>query len=148
MPKFSERSLASLKQSHPLLQKLHKEAIKEFDYVITDSRRGRAAQEAAVASGYSQVHYGDSAHNYTPAIANDCYPYPIPKNMDTKAYRAKLKAMQAVFKKVADRLGIPIRQGIDFNRDGNLTNDNFVDLPHIELFPWRDLAKTAKPYDA
>lgn len=147
MPKFSKRSLDSLAQTHPLLQKLHNEAIKEFDYVLTDSRRGRIDQERAFAGGFSKVHFGDSAHNFTPALASDCYPSPIPKNMNTKAYRARLYAMQEVFRRVAARLGIKIRQGVDFNQDGNLANDKFVDLPHIELTPWREYAKKSKLFE-
>lgn len=147
MPKFSKRSQASLAQSHSLLQKLHAEAIKEFDYVVTDSRRGRIEQERAFAGGFSKVHFGDSAHNYSPAIANDCYPFPIPRNMNTKAYRAKLIAMQRVFQRVAARLKIPVRQGVDFNMDGNWSNDNFIDLPHLELHKWRDFAKKSKLFE-
>lgn len=147
MPKFSTRSLTNLAFAHPLLKKLMSEAIKETDFVVTDARRGRIAQERAFAAGHSKVHFGDSAHNYVPCVALDIYPSPIPKNMDTKVYRAKLKAMQIVIKRVADRLDIAIRQGIDFNRDGNLSNDNFVDLPHVELHVWRDFAKKSKLFE-
>lgn len=148
VPKFSSRSLKARAELHPLLQKLADEAIKTFDFVIVDASRNRAQQEAAVAGGFSKVHFGNSAHNWKPAVAMDLYPFPIPKNMDTKAYRAQLRKLQIeVIKPAAARLGIPIRQGIDFNRDGNLTNDKFVDLPHVELHPWRDFAKQSKPIE-
>lgn len=147
MPKFGARSKANLAYAHPLLQQLMAEAIKETDFTVTDARRGRIAQESAFAAGNSKVHFGDSAHNYVPCVALDIYPSPIPRNMDTKAYRARLKAMQTAVKRAADWLGIPIRQGIDFNRNGDLTDDNFVDLPHVELYPWRDFAKKSKLFE-
>lgn len=148
MAKFSERSLKARKELHPLLQKLVDAAIKKSDFVIVDGSRGRAEQEAAFAAGRSKVHFGNSAHNWKPAVAMDIYPAPIPQNMDTKAYRAKLKDLQLnVLKPIAAELGIDIRQGIDFNRNGVLTDDGFVDLPHVELHPWRSYAKQSKPLE-
>ncbi len=143
MPKFSAASEARLANAHRLLQELMHEAIKVSDFTILDSQRGRADQEKAVKGGFSKVHYGDSAHNWTPALALDIAPYPIDWN-DAKRFR---DLQENVIKPIAARLGIPIRQGIDFNMDGNLHNDNFVDLPHVELHPWREFAKAARPYD-
>jgi hypothetical protein len=36
-------------------------------------------------------------------------------------------------KATAERLGIAVVWGADFNDDGNLRNDPFVDLPHWQL---------------
>jgi hypothetical protein len=41
--------------------------------------------------------------------------------------------MYKVVMETAQELGIKIRAGADFNQDGDLTNDKFVDLPHFEL---------------
>lgn len=148
MAKFSKRSEENLKKLHPLLQKLLREAIKEIDFTVTDATRGRAKQEAAVAGGFSKVHFPNSSHNWNPAPGADIYPAPIPKNMNTKAYRAKLKALQLnVIRPTAAKLGIRIRQGIDFNGNGVLTDDKFVDLPHVELDGpkgWRGFVKAGQ----
>ncbi len=143
MPKFSAASKKRLEGAHPLLQKLMNEAIKEADFVILDSQRGRADQEKAVKGGFSKVHYGDSAHNWNPSVALDIAPYPINWNDAKRFTDLQIK----VIKPIADRLGIPIRQGVDFNRNGNLTDDKWDDLPHIELHPWREFAKESEPFD-
>ncbi len=143
MPKFSKASAERLSKAHPLLQQLMNEAIKVADFTILDSQRGRADQEKTVKGGFSKVHYGDSAHNWTPALALDIAPYPIDWD-DAKRFT---KLQVEVIGPIAKRLGIPIRQGVDFNRNGILTDDKWDDLPHVEMHPWREFAKKAKPFD-
>lgn len=140
MPSFDASSTQHLSQAHPLLQKLMNEAIKEYLFIVMDAMRGRAAQEDAVRRGASKVHFGDSAHNYVPAVALDIAPSPL----DWSNRKAFAHLQLEIIKPIAKKLNIPIRQGIDFNMDGNLTDDNFVDLPHVELYPWRDFAKGSK----
>lgn len=141
MNEFDAGSKARLAKAHPLLQKLMNEAIKKASFTILDSQRGRKAQEEAYRKGYSKVRFGSSAHNWNPAIALDLAPLPLSwensaKNLD------RWRVLQIdVIKPLAASLGIPIRQGIDWNRNGNLTDDGWDDLPHIELYPWREWAK-------
>lgn len=149
MPSFDKRSLANLAKLHPKLQEIFKAAIKEcsFEFLITDSQRGKIAQELAYRRGNSKVRFGQSAHNWQPSIAADIYPAPFATKL-TKAESDRFVVLQLkVVKPIADRLGIPIRQGIDFNRNGILTDDNWDDLPHVELHPWREWAKKAKPFE-
>lgn len=146
MPTFSTRSRRSLASAHPLLQKVMWEAIKDFDFVVTESRRNRQDQEKAFAGGFSKAHFGGSAHNYTPALALDIYPYPIIWDrrdyLDGSAFRAQAAVILAASK----RLGIALRWGGDWDMDGNSRDQKFNDLPHFELHPWRDYAKKAKLY--
>ena len=144
MPTFSAPDLERLKRLHPELQRLFLEAIKQTAFTIRDTNRGRADQEKAFKGGFSKVHFGDSAHNWSPSVAADIYPLPIDfKNL------AAFKHLQIdVLKPLAAKLGIPIRQGIDWNGNGNLTDDKWDDLPHVELNPWREwAAKDCKPYE-
>ena len=144
MHTFSEASLDRLERAHPLLQKLMNAAILEFDFLIADSQRGRKAQELAVKGGFSKVHFGNSAHNWSPALALDLYPAPF----DPKTPVARFVDLQIkVIKPLAAKLGVPIRLGIDWNMNGDLTDDKWDDLPHIELHPWREFAKKAKPFE-
>lgn len=141
MPTFNKSSLDRLKQSHPLLQKLLGAAILEYDFIIAGSQRNRKDQEAAYKGGFSKVHFGDSAHNWSPSIAVDIYPAPYNPKTPVKEF---VKLQIEVIKPLAKKLEIPIRQGIDWNRNGNLTDDKWDDLPHIELHPWREWAKKSK----
>ena len=91
----------------------------------------------------SKAHFGDSAHNYDPAIAMDIVPYPVDWN-DTKSF---IKLQFEVIKPIAKDLGIPIRQGLDWNMNGVVTDETFRDYPHVELHPWRKWARESKLVD-
>ncbi len=139
MSQFGEASLKSRAKLHPRLQKLVDAAVKRMDFKILDATRGRAAQERAVKNGNSKVHFGDSAHNYEPAIAADLFPAPYDWN-NLEAF----KTLAKIIKEEADKLDIPIRQGMDWNRNGTSTDEKFIDWPHVELHPWREWAKKSK----
>lgn len=142
MPKFDAGSAKRLKNAHPLLQKLMNEAIKKTPFMILDSQRGRAAQELAFKQKRTKVHFGNSAHNWSPAIALDVVPLPVDwKN--TKAF----VALSQVILPLAKELGIPIRWGGDWNMNGKTSDEKFVDMPHYELHPWRTFAKSSKPFE-
>lgn len=142
---FDAEDLARLERLHPLLKQLFMEGRKQIAFTIRDTNRGRADQEKAFNEHKSTVHFGDSAHNWSPSLAADIYPVPV--NFKDPAYAKLFVPLQiGILKPLAAKLNIPIRQGIDWNRNGNLTDDKWDDLPHVELFPWRDFAKHAKLY--
>ena len=143
MPRFSKGSADRLSRAHPLLQKLMNAAIKEFDFVVLGSMRGRADQELAYKLGRTMVHFGNSAHNWTPAIALDICPYPVDWS-NTKAF---ITMQMEVIKPLAAKLDVPIRQGMDWNMNGVITDEHFIDYPHVELHPWREWAKKSKPFE-
>lgn len=144
MPIFSSVSKKRLLGAHPLLQKLMNAAIKEFDFTILQSQRGRADQELAFKLGNTKVHYGNSAHNWAPAIALDIAPYPV----NWSRLKPFIILQFEIIKPIARKLDIEIRQGLDWNRNGDITDENFIDYPHVELHPWRQWAKKSKPYDS
>lgn len=139
MPSFSSRSLKARAELHSKLQALVDDAIKSVDFVILDAQRGRAEQEKAFKAGNSKAHFGQSAHNYVPAVALDLCPYPIDFN-DAAKFRAIAKAVMASAKK----LDIPIRWGGDWDMDGDWKDERFLDWGHFELNPWREWAKKSK----
>lgn len=139
MPKFSKRSLLARAELHPKLQELVDEAIKEVDFVILDAQRGRAEQEKAFKAKNSKAHFGQSAHNWKPAVALDLCPYPIDFN-NVVGFRVIAKTMLAI----AKRLDIPLRWGGDWDMDGDWKDERFLDWGHFELHPWREWAKSSK----
>lgn len=133
----------NLQYAHPLIIKLFTEVAKHISIQILDARRGRAAQELAFRQGHSEVHFGDSAHNWVPAVAVDVVPLPLNWN----SAQPFIDLGQKFVLPIAKQMGIKIRWGADFNMNGNYTDDHFKDLPHYELFPWRDWAhKDSKLY--
>ena len=134
MPTLSAASQRRLAGAHPLLQLLFAAVAAATPIAILDSQRGRAAQERAVALGHSRAHFGQSAHNWTPAIALDVVPYPI-----DWADLGRFRALAAVVKAEAAARHIPIAWGGDWSA--------LVDMPHYELDPWRSFALSARPFD-
>lgn len=140
MPSFSTSSFTALSKCHPSLQAIAKRAITEIDFRVLDATRGRAAQEKAFAQGHSKVHFGNSAHNYVPAIAFDLFPAPYDWND-----RNSFIDLSKVVLRVGKELGVPLRWGGDWNMDGNLSDG--WDMPHYELHPWREWAKKSHLYE-
>ena len=136
MPSFGAKSKAHLAQLHPLLQKVLNEAIKTYDFAIIESFRDREAQEDAFRRKTTKAHFGQSAHNYKPAVAVDIVPHPLDWN-DT----AEFEKMGAHVMAVAKKLGVSLRWGGDW--DFNPKTKDGWDKPHFELHPWRNYIKKA-----
>lgn len=134
MPKLSAVSQQRLAGAHPLLQKLFTAVAAETPVIILDGQRGRAAQEKAFKEGHSRAHFGQSAHNWVPAIALDVTPDPLDWN-DFDSFRR----LAAIVKKHATELAIPIAWGGDWQK--------LKDMPHYELDPWRTWAAKSKPFE-
>ena len=136
MPHYSQRSTKNLKQAHIGLQKLFNEVINHFDCSIICGHRGEAAQEMAFDAGHSNAHFGESPHNFEPALAVDVIPYPTQwRDTDRMHYFA------GEVKGIAEMMGIEITWGGDWDRDTHLSDQRFHDLPHFELKNWRYIAE-------
>ena len=136
MPEFGKRSRRNLDEAHRGLQKLFEEVIKHFDCSVICGHRGEAAQEMAFDAGHSNAHFGESPHNFEPALAVDVVPYPT-EWRDTE--RMHYFAGQVMG--IAEMMGIEITWGGDWDRDTHLSDERFHDLPHFELKNWRDIAE-------
>lgn len=134
--KLSAASQRQLAEAHPLLRKLFEQVMRDnpqLKFQILDSRRGRKEQNAAYARGNSKAKFGQSAHNWSPAIALDVTPVPLDWN-NIPSFAALSKPILAV----AKRLSIPIEWGGTWS---------LGDYPHYELHKWRDFAKQSKLYE-
>ncbi len=133
---LSANSQAALAAAHPLLRKWIATVIADnpkLKFQILEARRGRSDQEKAFAKGNSRVHFGDSAHNWTPSLALDITPVPLNWNNV-----ASFKALAPPFKAAAKKAGVSLRW----------LGPVIGDYPHWELHPWRDYVKGAKLYGA
>ena len=149
---FGKASKLSRAKLHPLLRSIFDEAIKVVDFKILDATRGRALQTKAYLQGKSKAKFGQSAHNYVPAVAADLFPAPY----DWDNFEAFWKLYDVIGrynpatgegKGLALQMKIPLRCGIDWNMDDGKTMEDAWDGGHYELHPWRDFAKKSKLYE-
>ena len=125
---FTRKELIRLSEAEKSLEDLCEAVNEKFPIFIICGHRNKEDQELAVISGHSKVHYPNSKHNSLPSKAVDLCPYPINWD-DRKAFYEMYKVVMAT----AQEMGIKIRAGADFNQDGDLTNDKWVDRPHFEI---------------
>lgn len=128
MPTLGPKSLAILANAHPDLQRLFKEVGARMDITILCSHRTKEEQDAAFKAGNSKVQFPNSKHNVLPSLAVDAAPYP----MDWKDTR-RFYFYAGYVKATAERLGIKVRLGCDWNGNLDVKDDNFQDVPHVEL---------------
>lgn len=81
--------------------------------------------------GASKLRWPDSKHNHYPSLAVDLQPYPRPLH-DSKLWGA-LGYLAGKGERIAEELGITLRWGGDWDRDGDLTDQKFDDLFHWEI---------------
>lgn len=127
---FSDNSAKRLSQCHPDLQALFNEAIatSPVDFGVSCGYRGEEDQEAAFAKGNSKAHFGQSPHNFRPALALDIACLDGGKiTWEPEFY----EAVAAHVMSVAETLGVGVTWGGDFK--------SFKDRPHFELRDWKAL---------
>lgn len=151
---FGAESKANLnpKEVHPLLIELHNNVIKYVDHRVIDGIRTYAEQVKNVARGVSKTM--DSKHlpqSDGLSHATDSIPWPIPhgsmkefwdlveagleamKKADPTMQAARFYHFQGFVAGVAAMLGINLRQGCNWDMDGEVGDQTFIDLPHNEL---------------
>ena len=130
--KFSAASRAQLSTCDVRLQRVAEEALatSEIDFGIACGHRGQAEQEECCAKGLSKTPWPTSKHNASPSKAFDFYP--VFNNVAQWKDHQAFKDVAHHLLTTADRLGIRLRWGGDWNCNG-IADEKFVDMPHIEL---------------
>lgn len=129
--KLSTVSLKNLAEAHPLLQKVVAQFQKDFpdvQFQINDAQRGRPEQETAFKKRTSNAHFGQSAHNFKPAVALDIYVRPV---------QFAKWGPYALFAK--EFLASAARVGVDLTWGGSWKT--IKDGPHFELSDWQARVK-------
>lgn len=151
MQGLDTNSQKSLEQGHPLLQRVFVRVPNYTDIIILDAQRGKVAQEAAFKAGNSKVHFGESAHNYTPALAFDVVPDHDPNLKVRKidwVHLPQFTTLALIIYRIANEEGVPLTWGYDWDGDGRHDDQKFNDLPHWQLghgaTGWKAFTKDAK----
>ena len=128
---WSNKSLRVRITLDPRLKVMVDELLTYMDVSLTSGYRNKREQNALYPEK-TQVQYPDSKHNQYPSLAVDIQPYPYPKTEND--LRAALGYMAGVCMLIAQRNGFSLRWGGDWNRNGDVTDNGFDDLFHLEIF--------------
>lgn len=127
MPTFSKKSVDRLETCDHRIQMVLKRAITRYDFTVLCGHRNKQEQNDAFERGASKLRWPQSKHNRVPSMAVDVAPFPIDwDNLD------RFRELAAVILDEANKLGIKLRWGGDFNMNGR-PDDKFIDMPHFEL---------------
>lgn len=129
---WGNSSKAQYDTLHPDLQWLLDTVLEEVaDISILKGHRDEAEQNAAYDSGHSKLRWPNGNHNKMPSVAVDIQPYPLPERREKLWAALAYIAGRAI--EIGKRRGLNIRWGGDWDQDGDLTDQNFDDLYHLEL---------------
>lgn len=139
MPIYGARSLSRLDTSHPDLRKIFHVVIDYIDNSILEGHRPEEKQTRAFLAGKSKTPWPKSKHNSTPSMAVDAAPYPINWN-DRERFTlfAGMVIMCAQMLYAQGYIEHLVRWGGDWDRDTEVKDNGFDDLPHFELYKPKD----------
>ena len=124
MPRFGKRSRERLKGVNIKLQHILNQLVKIMDVTIIEGLRTESRQNELVAQGKSKTKY--SKHLEGRAV--DLAPYPI----DWED-RERFHYMGGMLRGIAHEMDVKIRWGGDWDSDGEIADNSFDDLVHVEL---------------
>lgn len=131
MPSFGPRSKELRAQVHKSLRDILDLAIEVTDFKIITGWRSEEEQERLFREGKTKVRWPNSKHNTSPSLAVDVAPYPI--DWDGPHATKKFAFLAGVMFGIAHMKGIKLRWGGDWDGDGQMRDQSFHDLPHLEL---------------
>jgi hypothetical protein len=132
MPKFGNRSKTKLDTLDSRLQDILNEVIKTLDIIIVSGMRNAMEQDELYEKGYSKLKFPNSLHNTNPSRAVDVMIWNKDKPHIRWDDKNQTVYMMGYIQSIADRLGIKIRKGGDWNSD-MIFNESFFDGAHLEL---------------
>ena len=124
MPRFGRRSKERLKGVDAKLVNVANELIKLMDVTVIEGLRSQERQNELVAQGKSKTKFG----KHVAGKALDLAPYPI--DWDD---RERFHYMGGLIRGIGHSLGVDVRWGGDWDSDGEIADNNFDDLVHVEI---------------
>ena len=128
MPRFGKRSKERLETCDESLQKVFNEVIKYVDCSVLEGHRDERRQDKLYEEGKTKVRYPMGRHNSKPSRAVDVVPYPV--DWDD---RERFTLFAGFVLGMANRMGINVRWGGDWNINFKVNDNKFDDFPHFEL---------------
>lgn len=128
---WGERSAKVRATLDPRLKRIVDELLPLIDVSLISGHRGEEEQNSLFRTGKSTLEYPQSKHNAYPSLAVDLQPYPSPVR-DEKLWGA-LGYIAGTAMGIARKHGVTLRWGGDWNRNGDMTDQKFDDLFHLEI---------------
>jgi hypothetical protein len=130
---FGTASLNQLATCDQRLQQIANEAIKWGpDFSIVEGFRNQELQHRDFLQGKSKLDWPHGNHNATPSRAFDFSPFPADWS-EGQLPHARFAMIACNIITTAQRLGIKVRWGADWNRNLDPRDETFLDWGHIEL---------------
>jgi len=124
MPRFGRSSKERLKGVDAKLVNVANELIKLMDVTVIEGLRSQERQNELVAQGKSKTKFG----KHVAGKALDLAPYPI----DWED-RERFHYMGGLIRGIGHSLGVDVRWGGDWDSDGEIADNSFDDLVHVEI---------------
>lgn len=133
MNRFGQSSLRELHTADARFQRLAHRVLKIKDHSIIKGHRGKEEQHAAFTAvpQRSKLDWPNGNHNDIPSKALDVRTYPSPET--EQELREDQLYLLGLYKGIASEMGIPLRTGGDWDRDGEIADNGFDDFFHVEL---------------
>jgi len=136
MSSYGTASLRKLDTCHKDIVKVCFAVIPFYDHIIICGARGQLEQDEAYARGLSGKKWPESMHNATDggrALAVDIAPWYATKPHIRWKNVEEFYLLAGHMLQAAASLGIRIRGGWDWDRDGDVHDQTFMDIGHFEL---------------
>lgn len=101
------------------------------DISLTAGYRGKRQQNNLYDLKLTKVKWPNSKHNRFPSVAVDIRPYPYPSR--TERVWSALGYIAGAASRIALEEGFEVRWGGDWNGNGDVTDQAFDDLFHLEI---------------
>lgn len=133
MNKWGANSIAQRETSDPQLNAIGDVVLQIKDHSVVKGHRGEAEQNEAfnAVPQRSKLPWPKGNHNDLPSKAQDVRTYPWPEKEQEQ--REEQLYLLGLYRGVAAMMGVPLRTGADWDRDGEILDNGFDDFFHVEL---------------
>ncbi len=139
MNTFGTNSRNELDTAAPILQEIAFTVLAIKDHSVLKGHRNEVEQNAAYNAKpqRSKLKFPNGKHNELPSRAIDVQTWPVPQG-DTKEQTEQLLRedqlyLLGLYVGVAAQIGVILRSGADWDRDGEIADNGWDDLFHIEM---------------
>ena len=136
MNKWGANSLAQRATSDPRLNAIGDVVLQIKDHSVVKGHRGEHEQHQAFVNGNSKLDWPNGNHNGHPSKAQDVKAYPFPPldaDGGDSAQREEQLYLLGLYRGVGTVMGIDLRTGADWDRDGEILDNGFDDFFHVEM---------------